>query len=127
VWKVLKTESKKLRPQASVSFDSWKKGRGETKAKPPYGFCYFQGLVVQDPREYPTLLLVQNLVSRGMEVTAIMHELNKRGLKSRMGKEWSYNVVKSIVRRIKEGKTDSLKSECEVLGVKNSNSKKWEK
>ena len=56
-----------------------------------------------------------------------MHELNKRGLKSRMGKEWSYNVVKSIVRRIKEGKTDSLKSECEVLGVKNSNSKKWEK
>ena len=83
--------------------------------------------MVQDPREYPTLLLVQNLVSRGMEVTAIMHELNKRGLKSRMGKEWSYNVVKSIVRRIKEGKTDSLKSECEVLGVKNSNSKKWEK
>jgi hypothetical protein len=49
IWKSLQANKQKLRPRESVSFDRWRQGRGKTKARPPYGFCYFQGQVIKYP------------------------------------------------------------------------------
>ena len=110
IWKSLQANKQKLRPQESVPFDRWRQGRGQTKARPPHGFCYFQGQVIKDPVEYPTLLLIQNLVKQGASISAIVARLDSKGIKSRMKKPWSYNVVKAIIGRIKSGVVARLAS-----------------
>ncbi|RYZ77852.1 MAG: hypothetical protein EOP05_00010 [Proteobacteria bacterium] len=110
IWKCLKAELTELRPQGPVSFDRWRKGRGKTRARPPYGFCYFQGEVIKSPTEYPTLLLIQSLKKRGASISTIMDTLASKKLKSRTGKLWSYNVIKSILRRFDDGTIDKLLS-----------------
>ena len=87
-------------------------------ARPPYGFSFFQGEIIKDPKEYPVLQLIQNLWKQGMSIISIMLKLNERGSKSRMNKAWSYNVIKSIIKRSKDGATEHL-----VLN-KNSKNKK---
>ncbi|ASD63024.1 hypothetical protein B9G79_05295 [Bdellovibrio bacteriovorus] len=58
---------------------------------------------MRDPKEYPTLLLIHNLWTRGSDIMSIFSALSDRGLKSRTGKEWSYGVIKSIGQRIESG------------------------
>jgi hypothetical protein len=47
--------------------------------------------------------LIQNLVKQGASISAIVARLDSKGIKSRMKKPWSYNVVKAIIGRIKSG------------------------
>jgi hypothetical protein len=108
IWKCLKAELNDLRPQGPISFDRWRKGRGKTRARPPYGFCYFQGEVIKSPTEYPTLLLIQSLKKRETSISTILDSLASKKLKSRTGKPWSYNVIKSILRRFDDGTIDKL-------------------
>ncbi len=108
IWTTLRTNKLKLRPQVSVPFERWRLGRGKTRAKPPYGYSFFQGEVIKDPVEYPTLQLIQNLWKQGVSISAIVKRLNSKGVKSRMKKPWSYNVIKSIIGRLKDGSTDHL-------------------
>ena len=37
-----------------------------------------------------------------------MLKLKERGSKSKMNKAWSYNVIKSIIKRSKDGATEHL-------------------
>ena len=99
VWRELKKHLKDLRAQDPIPFERWRKGRGKTRARPPYGFCYLQGAVVKCPTEYPTLLLIRKLWSLDVSITAIVDKLAEKKIKSRTGKTWSYNVIKTIVRR----------------------------
>jgi hypothetical protein len=108
IWKCLNDQQKLLRPQAPVSFDRWRKGRGKTRARPPYGFCFFDGEVVKNPSEYPTLLLIKKLRGRDLSITAIVEALAKKSFRSRMGKPWSYNVIKAIVGRIENGTIERI-------------------
>lgn len=57
VWKALKLHRKNLRFPYSVPFERWRQGRGKMKARPPFGFCYFQGAIIKDPKEYPKRLV----------------------------------------------------------------------
>ncbi|RYZ91109.1 MAG: hypothetical protein EOP06_07165 [Proteobacteria bacterium] len=108
VWRELKKHVKDLRAQDPISFDRWRKGHGKTRARPPYGFCYFQGEVIKSPTEYPTLLLIQSLWKRQASISTILDTLSSKKLKSRTGKAWSYNVIKSILRRFDDGTIDRL-------------------
>ncbi len=110
IWKSLRTQKTKLRPQASVPFERWRKGRGKTKARPPYGYCYFQGEVIKDPMEYPVLQLIHNLWKQGRTISSIIDKLAERGIKSRMNKPWSYNVIKATIKRFGEGSVGHLTS-----------------
>ena len=103
IWKALKAHEQSLSPKKSVPCARWRKGHKRTGARPPYGFCFLQGELVRDPKEYPTLLLVNNLWTRGSDIMSILSTLSDRGLKSRTGKEWTYGVIKSIVQRMESG------------------------
>lgn len=99
IWKTLKTHGIDLRPQTPVTFERWRQGRGKTRARPPYGFCYFQGEVIKDPKEYPVLQLILNLKALGESLGGIQRTLEKKKLRSRTGKPWSYNVIKAVASR----------------------------
>lgn len=103
VWAALKEQQKDLTSKEPVPYARWRKGHKRTGARPPYGFCLLQGEVVRDPKEYPTLLLIHNLWTRGNDIMSILSALSDRGLKSRTNKEWSYGVIKSIGQRIESG------------------------
>ncbi len=103
IWKALKAHDQSLPSKQTVPYARWRKGHKRTGARPPYGFCFLQGELVRDPKEYPTLLLIHNLWTRGSDIMSILSALSDRGLKSRTGKEWSYGVIKSIGQRIESG------------------------
>ncbi len=110
IWSSLRAHKEELRPQNSVPFDRWRKRTGKMNARPPYGFSFFQGEIIKDPKEYPILQLILNLWKQGMSISSIMLKLDGRGSKSRMNKSWSYNVIKSIIKRSKDGALKSLVS-----------------
>jgi hypothetical protein len=116
----LQTHGHVLRPQVSVPFERWRKGRGKTKAHPPFGFCYFEGEIIKDPKEYPTIQLIQNLWKQGISISSIVLHLDGRGIQSRMKKPWAYNVIKSIIRRLQDGSLELLisKSKTHKAGKK---------
>ncbi len=110
IWDSLRGHKQELRPQVSMPFERWRQGRGKTGARPPFGYSFFQGEVIKDPIEYPTLQLIQNLWKQGTSISSIVRRLEARGIKSRMKKPWSYNVIKSIIRRLHDGSADHLTS-----------------
>lgn len=72
---------------------------GKQSARPYYGFCYFEGEIVKDPREFPTLQLIHRLWSHGKSIHQINLELNRAKVLSRTGKEWSWATLQNIVAR----------------------------
>ena len=100
IYKSLRSNRHLLRPQVSVPFERWRKGHGKTRNKPPYGWCFSQGELVKDPREYPVILLIESLWNQGRTVGEIVRELNGKGYRSRMGRDWGYGVVKGIIKRM---------------------------
>ncbi|WP_415062618.1 hypothetical protein [Bdellovibrio sp.] len=103
IWNCLKSRKEELRSQSPVPFKRWRERPGKSQARPPYGYCYLQGEVVKHSQEYPVLLFIHNLWKRGASIGSIVLALQDRGIKSRMGKSWSYNVIKEILKRL-EGK-----------------------
>ena len=124
IWTALRHHKRKLRAQSSISFDKWRRRNGKTKARPPYGYCYFEGAVVKNPAEYPTLLLIRSLRKQGKSISAIIQHLEGNGIKSRMKKPWSYNVVKSIVNRSYEPVIEETESKVSNLNVRPATSRK---
>lgn len=103
IWKSLKPKRDELRPRQSAPYERWRKGHKRTGARPPYGFCFLQGEIVREPKEYPTLLLIHALWTQGEGISDILRDLKGRGLKSRTGKVWNYGVIKMTIGRMKSG------------------------
>ena len=72
---------------------------GKQSTKPYYGFCYFEGEIVKDPREFSTLQLIHRLWGQGKSIHQINLELNRARISSRTGKEWSWAALQNIVAR----------------------------
>lgn len=72
---------------------------GKQAALPYYGFCYFEGKIVKDPREFPTLQKIHRLWIQGRTIHQINLELNRAQLPSRTGKSWSWAAIQNIVAR----------------------------
>jgi hypothetical protein len=106
IWDSLRCHKHGLWPQVSEPFERWRQGRGKTGARPPYGYSFFQGEVIKDPVEYPTLQLIKNLLKQGVGISSIVRRLEAKGIKSRMKKPWNYNVIKLTIRRLQDGSTD---------------------
>lgn len=101
IYSSLRTNRHSLRPQKSVPFDRWRKGHGKTRNKPPYGWCFSQGELVKDPREYPVVQLIESLWKQGRTVGEIVRYLNGNGYRSRLNRDWGYGVIKGIIKRLK--------------------------
>ena len=62
--------------------------RGKQGARPYYGFCYLEGEIVKDPREFPTLVLIHERWASKKTIHEIVKELNRKAIPSRKGKSW---------------------------------------
>ncbi len=82
--------------------DSHSLKSAKPSARLHYGFCYFEGHIVKDPREYPTLKLIHHHWVNGKTVQGIRVELNRAKIPSRSCKRWSWAAVKSVVDRFKD-------------------------
>lgn len=90
-----------LRPNRSVpAIASWK-NRGKNNVRPPYGFCYFQGKVIADPKEYENLLVIHQLWKDGVNPNAIADQLNAKKIKPRKAAAWNRNSIVNILHRFK--------------------------
>lgn len=102
IYKSLRSHRHELRPQILVPFERWRKGHGKTRNKPSYGWCFSEGDLVKDQQEYPIVQLIESLWKQGLAVGEIVRELNGKGYRSRMDRDWGYGVVKGIIQRIKK-------------------------
>lgn len=59
----------------------------------------FEGQLIKDLKEYPNLQFILSLWKQGLDISSIQRELERKKIKSRMGKTWSYNVLKSLIQR----------------------------
>ncbi|MBL7555325.1 MAG: hypothetical protein JNM24_05845 [Bdellovibrionaceae bacterium] len=90
-----------LRPNKSVSFLGNQRQTFKSGAPPPYGFCYLDGQLQKDPREYPILQIIETQRQLGRTPTEIARILQGRKLKTRHGKIWNQAHVFNIVKKLK--------------------------
>ena len=86
-----------------------RKTAGKQAALPYFGFCYFEGRIVPDPREFPTLKRIHRLWKNRRTIHQITQELNRSKILSRKGRPWSWAAVQNIVRRFEDKKLVLLK------------------
>jgi hypothetical protein len=72
---------------------------GKQCARPYYGFCYFEGEIIKDPREFPTLQVIHRRWCEKKTIHQITQELNRTKLPSRSGKTWSWAAVQNLIVR----------------------------
>ncbi|HRO66013.1 MAG TPA: hypothetical protein PL182_00460, partial [Pseudobdellovibrionaceae bacterium] len=87
-----------LRPNRSVPGSLTWKNNGKNCVPPPYGFCYFQGKVVPDQKEYGNLLIIHRLWKERVNPNAIANQLNTKKIKPRKASAWNRNSVVKILR-----------------------------
>lgn len=73
--------------------------RAKSGAKPFYGFCYSEGSFTKHPIEFPVLLKIHGLWASGQTIHQINQELDRKKIKSREGKKWSWAAIRNIVER----------------------------
>lgn len=88
-----------LRSNISTPFFQNKKENGKSNIRPPYGFCYFQGRVVPDQREYENLMLIFQLWKQGSNPNRIADTLTEKKIRPRLAKSWNRNSVINILTR----------------------------
>lgn len=99
-----------LRPKVTLSTVEAKGARHKSNVRPFYGFCYFQGSVVPDQREFENLILVHRLWKSGANPNRIAETLNSRKVPARSAKVWNRNTVVNIITRF-ENKTVVIKKD----------------
>lgn len=103
VWREINLHKKRIRNAKPSLLEAWRKNAGRKAAKPPFGYCVFEGMVTKEPVEYPALQLISRLWNQGGSVNSIMDKLKEKKIKSRTNKEWAYGVIRTIVQRIDDG------------------------
>ncbi len=92
-----------LRSRVSVPVQTVIKEPGKRNIRPYFGFCYFQGKIVADPREYDHLLLINSLWKSGLNPNAIANRLNEKKIPARSATIWNRNSVVNILERFENG------------------------
>lgn len=82
-----------------VPFERWRRGNPGPRRHPPYGFCWYNGKLVEDPREYPMVQLMLSLWTQGRTIGEIVRYLNEKGYRSRLNRDWGYGVVQGVIKR----------------------------
>lgn len=96
-----------LRAKGSVSFTQGKGKSFKSSSPPPYGYCYLDGQLHKDPREYPILQIIEKQTQNGRTPSEIARFLNDKKFKTRHGKTWRQSHAFNIVQKIKTSKQRS--------------------
>lgn len=97
-----------LRPKVTLSTVEAETAKRKSNVRPFYGFCYFQGQVVPDQREFENLILIHQLWRSGANPNRIAETLNVRKVPARSATAWNRNSIVNIVTRF-ENETVILK------------------
>jgi hypothetical protein len=89
-----------LRINKSVSSNEVLRQSFKNSAPPPFGYYYLEGALVKDPKEFPTLQMIDQLRLRGNSPTAIANRLNDKKIKTRKGNIWKQPTVYNIIQRL---------------------------
>ena len=92
-----------LRPSVALPVHATWRDPGKRNIRPYYGFCYFQGRVAPDPREYDNLLLIHRLWKKGTNPNRIADMLNEKRIPGRSASSWNRNSVVLILKRFEDG------------------------
>jgi hypothetical protein len=92
-----------LRSSVPLPFKRARRESGKGSIRPYYGFCYFQGQVVADQREYENLLLIHRLWKKGANPNSIANQLNAKMIPARRASHWNRNSVVKIIKRFEDG------------------------
>jgi DNA invertase Pin-like site-specific DNA recombinase len=65
----------------------------------PYGFKFENGIVVPEPAEQESAILIETLRESGLGYKAILSELNKREIKARDGGPFSLSTVRHVLAK----------------------------
>jgi hypothetical protein len=65
----------------------------------PYGYIYFDGKIISDPKEQLVLRKILKLCDCGKNYQDIANELNAKNLVTRFGKKWRRSMVRLIFKR----------------------------
>jgi hypothetical protein len=79
-------------------YTSWRK-TGRTRAQPVFGFTYFHGQLIDEPREQQILILMRRLCDQGQTPKQIAEHLNNKKMKPRRAKAWHPNTIAKILGR----------------------------
>ncbi len=91
-----------LRDKVAVPISKMKAEKGKTSIRPPYGFCYFQGNIVPDPKEYENLMLIYRLWKLNTNPNRISDTLNAKKIRPRAAKLWNRNCIVNILTRFEQ-------------------------
>ena len=91
-----------MRPKFSIPFEQARRKTGKRNILPYYGFCYFQGRVVPNPKEYDHLMKVYNLWKMRMNPNAIAKHLNSKKIPPRSATNWNRNSIVNIINRFEK-------------------------
>jgi hypothetical protein len=100
----LERRSVNKRPGYTLPTPEAARNRAKGNRKPYFGFCYFEGQISKHPIEYPILQLIHRRCQERVSIHYITLELNKRNMKSREGRSWSWAAVRNIVARFEQKK-----------------------
>jgi hypothetical protein len=98
---ILRKAGVALRTNQSIPGAPAWKNNGKSSVHPPYGFCYFQGKVVPDQREYGNLLVIHRLWKEDVNPNAIANQLNAKKIKPRKASAWNRNSIVNILKNFK--------------------------
>lgn len=104
-----------LRPKVALPVHMTWREPGKRNIRPYYGFCYFQGRVVPDPREYENLLLIHRLWKAKTNPNRIATLLNTKKIPARNASTWNRNSVVLVLQRFEQA-IISIKGEKYELG-----------
>ena len=104
-----------LRSSVPLPFKQAKRESGKGSIRPYYGFCYFQGQVVPDQREYNNLLLIHQLWLKGINPNAITDQLNAKKVPARSASAWNRNSVVKILKRFESGLISANGGQLELV------------
>lgn len=65
----------------------------------PFGYCYQNGELITDIKEYKTVMAIMSLWNKGTAVKAIVQHLNDQKISTRYDKKWTPELVKKIIKR----------------------------
>jgi hypothetical protein len=102
-----KTKVRSFLMKAGIAIRDFAKSHKRTDLRPgamysgaiPYGYCYLEGKLVVDPREYQIVLEIYYKWQNGKSLRAIARDLNDRKVATRFGKSWKHEVIKKIIER----------------------------
>lgn len=69
---------------------------------PPYGYCYLDGQLTKDPREYSVLQIIRQQWTLKKSLVDIADYLNSKKIKTRSQKIWRPPIILKIIKRLEE-------------------------